>query len=65
MPPSNGLLLDPFVGSGTTILAAKRLGFNAIGIEKSEDYCQIARKRVDSYKEEFEKQMDLPFEKET
>jgi len=46
MPPSNGLLLDPFAGSGTTILAAKRLGFEAIGIEKSEEYCEIAKQRV-------------------
>lgn len=48
MPPSGGLLLDPFAGSGTTILAAKRLGFEAIGIEKSEEYCEIARARVHS-----------------
>lgn len=52
MPPKDGLLLDPFAGSGSTILAAKRLGFDAIGIEKSEDYCEIARKRIESYKEQ-------------
>lgn len=46
MPPKDGILLDPFAGSGTTILAAKRLGFNAIGIEKEEEYCKIARERV-------------------
>ena len=45
MPPKDGLLLDPFAGSGTTILAAKRLGFNAIGIEKCEEYSKIARAR--------------------
>lgn len=48
MPPTNGLLLDPFAGSGTTILAAKRLGFSAIGIEKQAEYCEIARKRIES-----------------
>jgi DNA modification methylase len=46
MPPKDGLLLDPFAGSGTTILAAQRLGFNAIGIEKSPDYCAIAEQRI-------------------
>lgn len=59
MPPKDGLLLDPFAGSGSTILAAKRLGFDAIGIEKSEEYCKISRKRVDSYKQQFEDQLDL------
>lgn len=46
MPPKDGILLDPFAGSGTTILAAKRLGFQAIGIEKQEEYCKIARARL-------------------
>jgi site-specific DNA-methyltransferase (adenine-specific) len=46
MPPKDGLLLDPFAGSGTPILAAQRLGFNAIGIEKSSDYCAIAEQRI-------------------
>ena len=46
MPPKDGLLLDPFAGSGTTIIAAKRLGFNAIGIEKEPQYCEIARSRI-------------------
>ena len=46
MPPKDGILLDPFAGSGTTILAAHRLGIKAIGIEKSAEYCEIARKRL-------------------
>jgi DNA modification methylase len=50
MPPKDGLLLDPFAGSGTTILAAKRLGFKAIGIEKCHEYCEIANARIDSEK---------------
>ncbi len=46
MPPKDGILLDPFAGSGTTIFAAKRLGFNAIGIEKQAEYVDIARARI-------------------
>jgi site-specific DNA-methyltransferase (adenine-specific) len=46
MPPKEGLLLDPFAGSGSTILAAKRLGFDAIGIEKQPEYAEIARARI-------------------
>ena len=35
-----------YCGSGTTVLAAKMLGRQYIGIEREEDYCEIARKRV-------------------
>ena len=60
MPPKDGLLLDPFAGSGSTILAAKQLGFNAIGIEKESEYCQIAAKRIENIKNEvFEEQFNL------
>jgi len=40
------LILDPFCGSGTTCVAAKKLGRNYIGIDISEEYCQIARERL-------------------
>ena len=46
MPPKDGILLDPFAGSGTTILAAQNLGFKAVGIEKSAEYCDIANSRT-------------------
>lgn len=44
--PPNGIVLDPFMGSGSTGVAAKREGFKFIGIEKEPEYFQIAEKRI-------------------
>lgn len=44
--PPEGTVLDPFVGSGTTCVAAKSLERNYIGIDTAEEYCDIARERI-------------------
>jgi DNA modification methylase len=45
--PPGGTVLDPFMGSGTTGMAAVRLGFGFVGIEREVDYLAIAQARID------------------
>lgn len=46
--PPKGIVLDPFVGTGTTMLAAKNLGRKSVGIDISKDYLDISQERCDS-----------------
>lgn len=45
--PPGGLILDPFLGSGSTMVAALQEGFRCVGIERDEQYADIARRRVE------------------
>lgn len=47
--PPGGIVLDPFAGSGSTLVAAKQEGFRFIGIEREAEYAEIARKRIDAH----------------
>lgn len=44
--PKDGLVLDPFCGSGTTLIVARKLCRNYIGIDLKPEYCEMARKRI-------------------
>lgn len=52
--PPKGTVLDPFMGSGTTGCAAVKLGFNFIGIEREQEYVEIAKRRIEHWKQEEE-----------
>ena len=45
--PKGGIVLDPFAGTETTMLAAKHLGKKSVGLELSREYIEIARERCD------------------
>ena len=51
--PEDGVVLDPFVGSGTTVAVAQMLGRQSVGIDLNESYLEIARKRLEG--------VNLPF----
>lgn len=46
--PTGGVVLDPFMGSGTTGIACKKQGRDFIGIEREEEYIEIAKARIDA-----------------
>ena len=45
-------MVDPFMGSGTTGIAARRQGYPFVGMEISSEYLEIARARIESAKDE-------------
>lgn len=60
--PPEGIVLDPFMGSGTTGVAANMEGFNFIGIEMDEEYIEIARARI-THSGDYEIKEDLTMER--
>ena len=44
-----GVILDPFCGTGTTVIRAIQLGRKATGIDGSQEYCDIANKRIEDF----------------
>ena len=47
LTPPGGTVLDPFAGSGTTLLAAMEEGFNSVGIEREAEYVEVIRTRIE------------------
>jgi len=52
------IILDPFIGSGTTAIAAHNTGRKCVGIEKEDEYLTIAKRRIDYWKNQ-PKQMEM------
>ncbi|MBU4338825.1 site-specific DNA-methyltransferase [Patescibacteria group bacterium] len=50
----NAVILDPFIGSGTTAVAAKKLGLNYIGIDSNPEYIKISEKRLENLDEKID-----------
>lgn len=44
--PENGIVLDPFIGSGTTAVVAQRIGRKYVGIDSNPEYCEMAQSRL-------------------
>lgn len=68
MDKTKGSIIDPYCGSGTTLVAAKLLGHNFVGIDISKEYCSSAKLRLENYQQEqlkIDKELSLHHVKET
>ena len=57
--PGRNLILDPFMGSGTTGMACAKAGIPFIGIELNQEYCEIAKRRIQHALQNQPKQQEL------
>jgi site-specific DNA-methyltransferase (adenine-specific) len=46
LPMGEGIVLDPFAGSGSTLAAAESIGYESIGVEKDPEYFRLARTAI-------------------
>jgi site-specific DNA-methyltransferase (adenine-specific) len=46
LPLGEGIVLDPFMGSGSTVAAAEAVGYSCIGIERHEEYYTMSRQAI-------------------
>lgn len=60
--PPDGVVLDPFMGSGTTAISAKRCGRDFVGFELNSDYCEIIQQRLASSEAQFRPNSNQPTE---
>lgn len=58
--PENAIVLDPFMGSGTTGVAAVNLGRGFVGIEKEKEYFDIAERRIENAEKKEDKTNEEP-----
>lgn len=65
---TNKLIIDPYIGSGTTAIACKFLNHNYIGIDNSQEYIDMANERINNYEQEkeiYENEISKHFVKKT
>ncbi|MBN2094710.1 MAG: site-specific DNA-methyltransferase [Candidatus Aenigmarchaeota archaeon] len=57
--PPKGIVLDPFMGCGSTAVAAKRLGRNFLGFDSVQEYCDLAHRRLKEEFDDSQKKLEL------